>query len=197
MRRDEQGISKTIIAMVAAAALAVLAVVVVVFEPQTLFIDERVDEAAPFSVSTETSSTPTTTSATTPADGLTPPTTNVPTTTVPAGPVVLATGSFGSLNSYSVTGGVVVLTDGSSTFVRFEDLASDNGPDLFVYLSPAPADGSGNFETGSVSLGELKGNVGSQNYEVPAGVSLSDFRSVVIWCDRFSTAFGAAELSVV
>ncbi len=29
----------------------------------------------------------------------------------------------------------------------FDDLATDNGPDLFVYLSTAPADGSTPFET--------------------------------------------------
>ena len=46
-----------------------------------------------------------------------------------------------------------------------------------------------------MSLGRLKGNQGDQNYEVPAGVDLDGFSSVVVWCDRFNSAFGAAALS--
>ena len=45
-----------------------------------------------------------------------------------------------------------------------------------------------------VSLGSLKGNHGNQNYRIPAEVKLENFRSVVIWCDRFNVSFGSAEL---
>lgn len=48
---------------------------------------------------------------------------------------------------------------------------------------------------GAVELGKLKGNLGNQNYTVPAGTDLSQFRSAVLWCQRFSVAFGAADLS--
>jgi hypothetical protein len=44
------------------------------------------------------------------------------------------------------------------------------------------------------SLGRLKGNIGSQNYEVPAGTNLARYGTVVIWCDRFDAAFGAADV---
>ena len=43
----------------------------------------------------------------------------------------------------------------------------------------------------------MKGNIGAQNYEVPAGTDLGRYRTVVIWCVRFSVAFGAAELTPV
>lgn len=46
-----------------------------------------------------------------------------------------------------------------------------------------------------VRLGELKGNQGSQSYEIPASADLSAMRSVVIWCDRFNVAFGTAALA--
>ncbi len=46
-----------------------------------------------------------------------------------------------------------------------------------------------------VSLGELKGNRGSQNYPIPADVNLADYTSVSIWCDRFDVSFGAAALT--
>jgi hypothetical protein len=44
-------------------------------------------------------------------------------------------------------------------------------------------------------LGEIKGNRGNQNYELPDGLDLDRFRSVSLWCDRFDVSFGAAELA--
>ena len=74
--------------------------------------------------------------------------------------------------------------------LRIEDLDTSNGPDVKVVLSPDP-DG---YADGAVSLGTLKGNKGSQNYEIPDGVDLASFRSVVIWCKRFTVDFGVAPL---
>jgi hypothetical protein len=97
---------------------------------------------------------------------------------------------------HGTTGDLVVLIDdGGNRFVRLADLATDNGPDLKVYLSANPVDGpEGAFDDDAVELGRLKGNIGSQNYRVPDDVDLTRFRSVVIWCDRFDSAFGAAPL---
>jgi len=90
-----------------------------------------------------------------------------------------------------------VLNDGSAQrFLRFEDFATDNGPDLFVYLSTAPPDAdAGEFDVEFVDLGRLKGNAGPQNYEIPEDVDLDLFSTVVIWCRRFRVAFGAAGLT--
>lgn len=109
----------------------------------------------------------------------------------------LAAGSFVS-RDHGTSGVVRVLEVGGqgARVVRLEGLATDNGPDLYLYLSANPADGEEqSFDDDFVSLGRLKGNQGDQNYEVPAGVDLSRFSSIVIWCDRFNSAFGAAELS--
>lgn len=100
----------------------------------------------------------------------------------------LATGSFSGESRYTVTGTANVLNDGSEQrFLRFENFSSNNGPDLKVYLR---AD-NGDF----VSLGDLKGNIGDQNYEIPADVDLSVFDTVQIWCERFGVNFGFAELA--
>jgi hypothetical protein len=78
---------------------------------------------------------------------------------------------------------------------RIEDLDTSSGPDLRVYLSQAPADGSeDSLDDAFVDLGGLKGNQGDQNYGIPAGVGLDDFQSVAIWCRRFSAGFGVAPL---
>ena len=50
-------------------------------------------------------------------------------------------------------------------------------------------------DDGAVSLGRLKANQGNQSYEIDAGVRLDRYRSVVIWCRRFTYAFGAADLA--
>ena len=99
-----------------------------------------------------------------------------------------ASGSFSSLNGYSVSGDALVLSNGTEQrFLRFENFVSDNGPDLKVYLRAA----DGSF----VSLGDLSGNIGDQNYEIPVDVDLSVFSNVEIWCERFSAGFGVATLS--
>ena len=101
--------------------------------------------------------------------------------------VTLFRGSFSGLNDYAVAGNVSVLSNGTEQrFLRFENFASDNGPDLKVYLRAA----SGEF----ISLGNLSGNIGNQNYEIPVGVDLNVFSTVEIWCERFSSGFGAAAL---
>ena len=103
--------------------------------------------------------------------------------------------------SHPGEGRAVVLTDGSDQrFLRFEeDFATDNGPDLNVYLSAGvAADGdAGLFDDDFVDLGDLTGNIGSQNYEIPPDVDLDVYSTVVIWCVRFGVAFAAADLGAV
>ena len=83
---------------------------------------------------------------------------------------------------------VINLADGR-TFLRLENLKTTNGPDLYVYLSV------GKDPSDIVNLGRLKGNIGNQNYEIPAGADLSKYDTVLIWCKAFSTLFGSAKLS--
>jgi hypothetical protein len=83
---------------------------------------------------------------------------------------------------------VITLADGK-TFLRLENLKATNGPDLYVYLS------TGKEVSDIVNLGRLKGNIGNQNYEIPAGTDLAKYNTVLIWCKAFSTLFGSAKLS--
>lgn len=89
------------------------------------------------------------------------------------------------------------LPDGGQV-LRLEELETSDGPDVRVYLSTRDADAvEAGLGDGAVELGKLKGNLGNQNYTVPAGTELSEFRSAVIWCERFSVSFGAADLAPV
>lgn len=89
------------------------------------------------------------------------------------------------------------LADGTR-ILRLQDFEVDNGPDLHVYLvpiDPVPASVGVEIE-GAVDLGKLKGNIGDQNYEIPSGLDLSQFKSVVIWCQPFRVPFIAAAMTV-
>lgn len=46
----------------------------------------------------------------------------------------------------------------------------------------------------SVEVGALKGNEGDQDYRLPAKTDLARYNTVVIYCERFRAVFGAASL---
>jgi len=46
----------------------------------------------------------------------------------------------------------------------------------------------------SVEVGPLKGNQGDQNYDLPMAVDLNKYQAVVIYCERFHAIFGVAKL---
>lgn len=106
-----------------------------------------------------------------------------PTTTVAPGPVRVSTGSLRGID-HRASGQAAVyrLADGTA-FVRLEDIDVQNGPDYVLYLVPGDdrrAPGAG------VNLGGLKGNQGTQNYLVPAGIDVDAPHTVLIWCRAFA-----------
>jgi len=114
-----------------------------------------------------------------------------------AGMRILAQGDFydvahaghGRATVYELADGMRVL--------RFEDFEVLNGPDLKVWLVPIdPVPNTiGSEIDGYLDLGPLKGNIGDQNYDLPAGLLLQDYRSVVVWCQPFRVPFSAAALN--
>ena len=70
------------------------------------------------------------------------------------------------------------------------------GPKFHVYLVPADKVASAADVEGTmfVDLGRLKAFKGSQNYPIPAGVTLTDYGSVVIWCEQFGVLISPAKL---
>lgn len=79
--------------------------------------------------------------------------------------------------------------------LRFQDYASARGGDVHVYLSRDPEPRTA-VEVGVdfLDLGRLKGNVGNQNYILPASLDLSGFQSVVVFCRQFNTVITVANL---
>ena len=74
----------------------------------------------------------------------------------PADVTTIVSGSFVD-RSHPASGTALVLGDGSEQrFLRFEDFATDNGPDLNVYLSTASPDApAGAFAADFVHLAPL------------------------------------------
>jgi hypothetical protein len=87
--------------------------------------------------------------------------------------------------------------DDGRRVLRLTDFATSNGPDVRLYLVAADdvQDDATVKREGFVELGKLKGNKGDQNYEIPASVDLAKYRTVTVWCARFSVNFGSAPLA--
>ncbi len=131
-------------------------------------------------------------------DVIVPPEQQPPPDEMPDEPVVLHSGSFITIDPIHGAEGTAViyeLPDGSRV-LRFEDFRSSNGPDLHVYLSSGvPKSTFAGLGEDAIHLGSLKGNVGSQNYDIPANADLAQYQSVVIYCVPFGVVFSSAELS--
>ena len=110
---------------------------------------------------------------------------------------VLATGTFIHANpSDPIHYGKGSVTVRKGTVFLGEDFEVGPGPKFHVYLAPK----SGIRRSGDlgnqmfVDLGQLRAFKGSQRYSIPAGLDLSKFNSVIIWCEQFSVLISPADL---
>lgn len=182
-------------AVICVVLLAAVAVGAALFQPWRLFTSSMVDEALPGVAAAASTApagaTPSGMAASAPA-----PSTPAPSGPAPAVPVVLSRGTFQSQeHDTSGTASLLRLSDGNHV-LRLENLASSDGPDVKVWLSSLEAGGDWfKYRSGSyVDLGPIKATHGNQNYAVPPGTDLTGLATVVLWCDRFSVAFGSASL---
>ena len=115
------------------------------------------------------------------------------------GPQIIATGNFRDADSFHQGSGAATIyrsADGSG-LLRLEDFRVTNGPDLHVLLSPAtdPVSRDELQAASYVGLGKLKGNIGNQNYEIPANIDANAQGSVIIYCMPFHVIFSVAPLA--
>jgi hypothetical protein len=190
---------------VAAVTLAALALVgFLLFRPDTLFTEVRVEEDLDDAFAAEsavlapedegTSTTPVAPTSTTSSDATTSTTTPGDSTSSTSGePVVVGTGVFEGID-HKAEGTATIYEQGGRFVLRFEDDTDiQNGPDLYVWLLPTQTyDGGTPAEY--VDLGTLKGTVGGQNYELPSDFDVEGPWTVLIWCLRFAVPFATAAL---
>lgn len=102
----------------------------------------------------------------------------------------IASGAFTGFDSvHQGQGTAKLIRSGGVEYIRFEDdFSVTNGPDLFVGFGK-----DGKYIKGS-EISALKGNKGSQNYELPGVFDSSKYNEVWIWCKAFSVPFAKASL---
>ncbi len=100
---------------------------------------------------------------------------------------LIAMGNF--INEVHPTSGIVKLYQNDTDYtLEIENLQSDNGPDLRVYISADKG------ISNSISLGALKAVSGNFSYTFPRSSDISNKDNVLIWCEDFSVLFGSAIL---
>lgn len=162
-------------------AILLFIFVLMYFEPQSAFINKKVDQAQQGSAISR--------STTTSKHGVEESPEIVSTSTAPLKP----TKSTWVSREHKTTGEVLLTRDeAGKTYVRFENLNTSNGPDLKVYIAKSLSENGtpSNF----VNLGDLTANKGNANYEVPANIDIAEYSYVVIWCKRFSVSFADAAI---
>jgi hypothetical protein len=115
---------------------------------------------------------------------------------------VLARGTFVGAAGHDVSGTVLLMRDDAGLYLRFENYSQQQGPDVFVYVTPsATPDTTSEIDAGTRVLIDGGADGGESTKEgiftqrLPEGVTAEEVGGVGIWCDRFATPFGYAELS--
>ncbi len=107
--------------------------------------------------------------------------------TLPTG-TVISSGNFVS-NSHTTSGSAKIITDAAGKkFLVIENLRTDNGPDLRVWLSP------NTNASPYQEVGLLKAVTGNFSYELNSSFNHVANNRVLIWCEDFSVLFGHAVL---
>lgn len=106
------------------------------------------------------------------------------------------TGNFNNQGAEPVAGKATLgKTPDGKVVLRFENFNSANGPDLHVYLSKASSPANDAQVKNGLDVGKLKATQGSLNYELDGSIDLSQYKSVVVYCQSFSVIFGYANLN--
>ena len=116
---------------------------------------------------------------------------------MPGAPELLASGEFQDADRFHKGSGKAKLyhIPAMGHVLRFEEFRATNGPDLHVLLAAAARPTNRGDLGDYLDLGSLKGNVGDQNYDIPADTDLARYHSVVIYCKPFHVVFATAALA--
>jgi hypothetical protein len=104
--------------------------------------------------------------------------------------VELARGTFDGVDGHAGSGMATAIEQpGGARVLTFTEFDVDPGVDVDVYLTTAP-----DSIDDRVELGDLKGNVGDQQYEIPTDTDLRRYRNVILWCKPFTVRIAVATL---
>lgn len=110
-------------------------------------------------------------------------------TAAPA-PVRVRSAAFRGIDHRASGTGSIIRQPNGSYVVGLENIDFEPGPDYFVYVVPGNATRLGD---GAVQLDKLRGNQGTQFYDVPSGTNPTDGEwTVLVWCRVFAVPIAAA-----
>lgn len=111
---------------------------------------------------------------------------------------VLVEGTFDGKEGITTSGSYRIGRNGDDlTLVLEDDFQTEDGPDLYVVLSPiSPEEATGEnvMEGAALKIDSLRSLAGRQTYDLAEEQSLDTFESVAIHCIQFSHLYGVAEL---
>jgi hypothetical protein len=112
-------------------------------------------------------------------------------------PQILESGAFHSGTHPTEGTATIYRTENGSRILRFTNFKTTNGPDVHIYMVAAEdaRDSASVQHAAFMDLGLIKGNIGDENYTLGSDVDLAKYRTVSVWCKRFSKNFGAAPLT--
>lgn len=114
-------------------------------------------------------------------------------------PIVILAGSFTAIDEFhGAVGTAQVYRMGNHGYaLRLDPFEIVNGPDLHVILSehPEPRTSADSLLPTHIDLGELKAQSGAQNYEMPEGLNITRYRSVVIYSIAMNLVYSSAPLT--
>jgi hypothetical protein len=139
------------------------------FRPELLFVDKKVSEDHPLEI-----------------------------TQMPSEVALLAQGQFRGIAHETKGLAMIYQFPNGRKTLRLMDIETSNGPDVHVYLVALPdaPDDASVKNAEFIDLGSMKGNIGNQNYDIPADIDINKYRTCTIWCKRFGVNFGSAPLSL-
>lgn len=99
---------------------------------------------------------------------------------------------------YSVSGNWSIEKEsGKSYLVLHSDFKTSKGPDLKLFLTKKDATSLSKkdaVQKHGLLLGSLKSIKGEQRYLIPAHIKLSDYKSIVVHCEKYTKIWGASPL---
>ncbi|MEH6578637.1 MAG: DM13 domain-containing protein [Amphritea sp.] len=99
---------------------------------------------------------------------------------------------------YKVSGSWTIEEQGGSRYLVLADnFKTKRGPDVKVFLAKPKIENIGNRDNlgrDSMLLGVMTRFSGQQKYLIPEDVVLTDFQSVVLYCERYTVVWGGANL---
>ena len=112
-------------------------------------------------------------------------------------PLVLAAGTW-TAGGYAIEGGWRIVDEDGKLFVVLDEaFRTRRAPDLKLFLSPLPLAeiGDRNATRDALLVAPLDSARGAQRYPLTDEVDLTDYKSLIIHCERYSKYWGGFRLA--